>query len=50
VTFHRKVREAYRQIASDESGRVRLVDGARSREAVAADVWEAVASVLVSAK
>jgi dTMP kinase len=50
VTFHRKVREAYRQIASDESGRVRLVDGARSREAVAADVWEAVGSVLVSAK
>ena len=50
VTFHRKVREAYRQIASDETRRVRLIDGARTREAVAADVWSAIESVLGSAE
>lgn len=37
--FHRKVREAYRQLASDEPQRVRLIDGGRPESAVAADVW-----------
>jgi dTMP kinase len=46
VAFHRKVREAYRQIAAEDMGRVRLIDGARTREAVAADVWNAVESLL----
>jgi len=50
VAFHRKVREAYRQIAADESRRVRLIEGGRSREAVAADVWTAVETLFVSAK
>jgi dTMP kinase len=50
VAFHRKVREAYRQLAAEDPRRVRLIDGARSREAVAADVWNAVGSLLVSAK
>lgn len=50
VAFHRKVREAYRQIAADDSRRVRLIDGAHDREAVAADVWNAVELLLVSAK
>ena len=50
VAFHRKVREAYRQIAADESRRVRLIDGGRSREAVAADVWTTVEGLFVSAK
>ena len=50
VAFHRKVREAYRQIAAEYSRRVRMIDGARSREAVAADVWNTVASLLASAK
>lgn len=50
VAFHRKVREAYRQIAADESRRVRLIDGGRTREAVAADVWTSVEGLFVSAK
>ena len=50
AAFHRTVREAYRQIAADDPRRVRLIDGARSREEVAADVMEAVTQLLVSAK
>jgi dTMP kinase len=46
--FHRRVREAYRQLAADEPGRVRLIDGSQTREAVAEQVWQAV-SVLVQA-
>jgi dTMP kinase len=41
--FHRKVREAYRQLAADEPQRVRLIDGSQTREAVAIEVWQAVA-------
>jgi dTMP kinase len=43
VAFHRRVREAYRQLAADESKRVRLIDGSQTREAVAEQVWDAVA-------
>jgi len=43
VGFHRRVREAYRQLAADEPGRLRLIDGSESREAVAEQVWRAVA-------
>lgn len=46
LSFHRKVREAYRQLASDEPRRVRLIDGDRSEAAVAADVWAEVERVL----
>jgi dTMP kinase len=46
VDFHRRVREAYRQLASDESGRVRLIDGSETREAVAEQVWRAVAPLI----
>lgn len=46
IAFHRKVREAYRQLASDEPRRVRLIDGGRSENAVAADVWAAVEPLL----
>jgi dTMP kinase len=46
VSFHRQVREAYRQLASDEPKRVRLIDGAREEAAVAADVWTAVEPLL----
>jgi dTMP kinase len=42
LSFHRKVRDAYRQLASDEPRRVRLIDGSRAPQAVAEDVWEAV--------
>jgi dTMP kinase len=42
VAFHRRVREAYRQLAADEPQRVRLIDGSQTREAVAIEVWQAV--------
>jgi dTMP kinase len=43
--FHRKVREAYRQLATDEHHRIRLIDGSQMREAVAIEVWQAVESL-----
>jgi dTMP kinase len=43
VGFHRRVREAYRQLAADEPKRIRLIDGSQTREAVAEQVWSAVA-------
>jgi dTMP kinase len=47
IEFHKKVREAYRQLAADEPGRVRLIDGSREERAVAAEVWENVAGLLL---
>jgi dTMP kinase len=49
LSFHRKVREAYRQLASDEPKRVRLIDGSRDEQAVAEDVWDAVRPLIESA-
>jgi dTMP kinase len=46
VSFHRQVRDAYHQLASDEPARVRLIDGNRAEGAVEADVWEAVSALL----
>jgi dTMP kinase len=46
VGFHRQVREAYRQLASDEPRRVKLIDGARPESVVGADVWAAVEPLL----
>ena len=46
IGFHRKVREAYRQLAAEEPKRVRLIDGGRSESAVAADVWAQVEPLL----
>ncbi len=42
IGFHRRVREAYRQLAADELRRVRMIDGNQPREAVAEEVWKAV--------
>lgn len=42
ISFHRKVRDAYHQLASDEPTRVKLIDGGAAEEAVAAEVWNAV--------
>lgn len=39
IDFHRKVREAYLQLAADEPGRVKLIDGSGSEEKVEKDVW-----------
>ena len=46
VGFHRRVREAYRQLAADEPARVKLIDGSQTREAVAEQVWDAVEAVM----
>jgi dTMP kinase len=46
ISFHRKVREAYHQLASDEPKRVRLIDGGVDESTVAAQVWETVHSML----
>jgi dTMP kinase len=46
VGFHRKVRDAYHQLASDEPRRVRLIDGSRAENEVAQEVWETVAPLL----
>jgi dTMP kinase len=50
ISFHRKVREAYRQLAVDEPKRVTLIDGGkdggRAEAAVAADVWAAIEPLL----
>jgi dTMP kinase len=42
VGFHRRVRDAYRQLAADEPQRVKLIDGSQTREVVAEQVWKAV--------
>ncbi len=46
IGFHRQVREAYRQLASDEPARVKFINGGRDESAVAADVWAAVEPLL----
>jgi dTMP kinase len=40
--FHRRLREAFLEIARDEPGRCVVVDGSRDVELVAADVWRIV--------
>jgi dTMP kinase len=42
VEFHRKVRDAYHELAAHEPDRIRLVDGGASVEAVAEEVWNIV--------
>jgi dTMP kinase len=46
IGFHRKVRDAYLQLAADEPKRVKLIDGSRNEETVEKDVWNAVLTVL----
>lgn len=46
IGFHRKVRDAYLQLATDEPTRVKLVDGSRTEEVVEQDVWTAAKSIL----
>jgi dTMP kinase len=42
VDFHRRVRDAYRQMARREPARFRVIDGQADIETVAQAVWEAV--------
>ncbi len=46
IGFHRKVRDAYLQLATDEPVRVKLIDGSGTEENVERDVWNAVAGLL----
>jgi dTMP kinase len=46
IAFHRKVRDAYLQLAADEPNRVKLIEGARSEETVEKDVWNVLLNVL----
>jgi len=46
LRFHRKVRDAFLQLATDDMGRIRSIDGARGVEEVAADVWSSVQKAL----
>jgi dTMP kinase len=46
IGFHRKVRDAYHQLASDEPNRVKLIDGGAGEDAVATQVWETVRGLL----
>ena len=39
IEFHRRVRDAYHELARREPGRVRLIDGSASEEEVASQVW-----------
>lgn len=42
LAFHRAVREAFHQLANEDSRRIRIVDGARERGVIAQDVWDLV--------
>jgi dTMP kinase len=46
IGFHRKVRDAYLQLASDEPNRVKLIDGSHSEDAVEKDVWNTVLALV----
>ena len=48
IGFHRKVRDAYLQLATDEPKRVKLIDGSRSEKEVADDVWKAMLPLIDS--
>ena len=48
AAFHRKAREAFLRLAEDEPRRVRLIDGSRDQDAVAADIWAIVHPLLGS--
>ena len=47
VDFHRKVRDAYLQLATDEPNRVKLIDGSRGEEIVEKDVLDALRAILL---
>jgi dTMP kinase len=46
IEFHHKVREAYHELARNEPGRFRLIDGNGTPEAIAAKIWIQLAPVL----
>jgi len=46
LSFHRKVREAYQQLATDEPRRVKRIDGERPAAEIAVDVWAQVEELI----
>ena len=46
VEFHRRARDEYARLAREESNRFKLVDGGRTQDEVAADVWALVEPLL----
>ena len=44
--FYRKVRDGYRQIASDDSARIRLIDGGQTLDQMTEEIWTEVASLV----
>ena len=42
ISFHKRVRNAYHQLASDEPDRVKLIDGSGDEDGVAEQVWRIV--------
>lgn len=44
IEFYERVCAAYRDLAMREPGRIRLLDGSRSPEAVEAEIWQALQS------
>lgn len=46
IEFHHKVRQAYHELAQSEPKRFRLIDGRGTPEAIAAKVWEEVATLI----
>lgn len=46
LAFHRAARAAYLRIAAEEPRRFKVIDGSRSIDAVAADIWREVAALL----
>ncbi len=46
LEFYRTVRTGYRQIASDEPGRVQVIDGDRTMDEIAADIWDRIAATV----
>jgi dTMP kinase len=44
VDFHRRVRDAYAELAASESHRFIVIEGRRTVEAISQDVWRAVAA------
>ena len=49
IEFHKRVREGFLRIAERDPERVRVVDGARPFDEVAADIWALVAPLLTDA-
>jgi dTMP kinase len=46
IEFHRKVRDAYHELAQHQPNRFRLIDGSGTREAIATLVWNQVSGLL----